>query len=113
MTQPTPEQIDRILAANTARCAPEAARQIAEGHLAAKTWEQTVRMTRELVHTIMRYSEDERRPRTLRQLRERPQIVLRVGDDVGTLYAGRNLGLLVSGVRLLPVTLDTPCEVLP
>ena len=63
--QPTPEQIDRILAANTERCAPEAARQIAEGQLTAKTWEQTVRMTRELVHTIMRYAEDERRPREL------------------------------------------------
>ena len=40
MTRPTPEQIDRILAANTARCAPEAARQIAEGQLTAKAWEQ-------------------------------------------------------------------------
>lgn len=63
MTQPTPEQIDRILAANTERCAPESARQIAEGQLTAKTWEQTVQMTRELVHTIMRHTEDERRPR--------------------------------------------------
>ena len=62
----TPKQIDRILAANTERCAPEAARQIAEGQLTAKTWEQTVQMTRELVHTIMRHTEDERRPRILR-----------------------------------------------
>ena len=68
MTQPTPEQIDRILAANTERCAPEAARQIAEGQLTAKTWEQTVQMTRELVHTIMRYAEDERRPRMTPEL---------------------------------------------
>ena len=36
MTQPTHEQINRILAANTARCAPEAARQIAEGQLTAR-----------------------------------------------------------------------------
>ena len=64
----TPEQIDRILAANTERCAPEAARQITEGQLTAKTWEQTVRMTRELVHTIMRYTEDERRPRMTPEL---------------------------------------------
>ena len=68
MTQPTPEQIDRILAANTERCAPEAARQIAEGQITAKTWEQTVRMTRELVHAIMRYAEDERRPRMMPEL---------------------------------------------
>ena len=68
MTQPTPEQIDRILAANTERCAPEAARQIAEGQLTAKTWEQTVRMTRELVHAIMRHTEDERRPRMTPEL---------------------------------------------
>ena len=68
MTRPTREQIDRILAANTARCAPEAAWQISEGHLTAKTWEQTVRMTRELVHTIMRYTEDERRPRMIPEL---------------------------------------------
>ena len=68
MTQPTPEQIDRILAANTERCAPEAARQVAEGHFTAKTWEQTVRMTRELVHTIMRYAEDELRPRMTPEL---------------------------------------------
>ena len=68
MTQPTREQIDRILAANTERCAPEAARQISEGHLTAKTWEQTVRMTRELVHTIMRHAEDERRPRMTPEL---------------------------------------------
>lgn len=67
MTQPTREQIDRILAANTERCAPEAARQIAEGQLTAKIWEQTVRMTRELVHT-MRYAEDERRPRMTPEL---------------------------------------------
>ena len=67
MIRPTPEQIDRILAANTERCAPEAARQIAEGQLTAKAWEQTVRMTRELVHT-MRYAEDERRPRMTPEL---------------------------------------------
>ena len=65
----TPEQkIDRILAANTERCAPEAARQIAEGQLTAKTWEQTVRMTRELVHATMRRTEDERRPRITPEL---------------------------------------------
>ena len=63
MTQPTPEQIDRILAANTERCTPEALAQIAEGKITAKAWEQTVRMTRELVHAIMRYAEGERRPR--------------------------------------------------
>ena len=68
MTRPTPEQINRILAANTERCAPEAARQITEGQLTAKTWEQTVRMTRELVHTIMRYAEGERRPRMTPEL---------------------------------------------
>lgn len=68
MTQPTPEQIDRILAANTERCAPEAARQITEGQLTAKAWEQTVRMTSELVHTTMRYAEDERRPRMTPEL---------------------------------------------
>ena len=59
---------DRILAANTERCAPEAARQITEGQLTAKAWEQTVRMTRELVHTTMRYAEDERRPRMTPEL---------------------------------------------
>ena len=64
MTQPTLEQIDRILAANTARCTPEALAQIAEGKITTEQWQQTVRMTRELVHT-MRYAEDERRPREL------------------------------------------------
>ena len=68
MIRPTPEQIDHILAANTERCAPEAARQIAEGHLTAKSWEQTVRMTHELVHATMRYAEDERRPRMTPEL---------------------------------------------
>ena len=67
MTQQlTPEQIDRILAANTARCTPEALAQIAEGKITAKAWEQTVQMTRELVH--MRYAEDERRPRMTPEL---------------------------------------------
>ena len=70
MTQPTPEQIDRILAANTARCTPEALAQIAEGKITAKAWEQSVRMTSELVHAIMRYAEDERRPRMTPELED-------------------------------------------
>ena len=56
MTRPTPEQIDRILAANTERCAPEAARQIAEGQLTAEQWRQTVRMTAELMRAL--YTEE-------------------------------------------------------
>ena len=48
----TPEQIDRILAANTARCAPEALAQIAEGKLTTEQWRQTVRMTSELMHAL-------------------------------------------------------------
>ena len=60
--------IDRILAANTERCAPEALAQIAEGKITTEQWRQTVRMTRELVHTIMRYAEDERRPRMTPEL---------------------------------------------
>lgn len=52
MTQPTPEQINRILAANTARCTPEAAAQIAAGQLTTKQWQQTVRITAELMHTL-------------------------------------------------------------
>lgn len=52
---------------------------------------------------------------TLRQLRARPQIRLRVGDEVGTLYAGGSLKLITHDGRglVVPVTLDTPCEVLP
>ena len=50
--QPTPEQIDHILAANTARCAPEALAQIAEGKLTTEQWRQTVRMTSELMHAL-------------------------------------------------------------
>ena len=68
MIHPTPEQINRILAANTARCTPEALAQIAEGKITAKAWEQTVRMTRELVHAIVRYADNERRPRMTPEL---------------------------------------------
>ena len=56
---------------------------------------------------------------TLRQVRHRPQILLRVGEDVGTLYvapSGEYALLVLNGQpmgRLQPVTLDTPCEVLP
>ena len=50
MTQPTPEQINHILAANTARCTPEALAQIAEGKITTEQWRQTVRMTAELMH---------------------------------------------------------------
>lgn len=55
---------------------------------------------------------------TLRQVRHRPQILLRVGGDVGTLYvapSGEYALLVLNGQlmgRLQPVTLDTPCEVL-
>ena len=50
MNQLTPDQINRILAANTARCAPEALAQITEGRITAEQWQQTVRMTSEIVH---------------------------------------------------------------
>ena len=50
MTQPTHEQINHILAANTARCTPEALAQIAEGKITTEQWRQTVRMTAELMH---------------------------------------------------------------
>ena len=46
------EQLHRILAANTIRCAPEAAAQIAAGQLTTEQWQQTVRMTAELMHTL-------------------------------------------------------------
>ena len=52
MIQPTPEQINHILAANTARCTPEATAQIAADQLATEQWQQTVRMTAELMHTL-------------------------------------------------------------
>ena len=52
MTRPTPEQINRILAANTTRCTPEALAQIAEGKITTEQWQQTVRMTAELMHTL-------------------------------------------------------------
>lgn len=45
-----PQAIDRILAANTTRCTPEALAQIAAGQLTAEQWQQTVRMTAELMH---------------------------------------------------------------
>lgn len=49
---------------------------------------------------------------TIRQLRARPQIRIRVGDDVGTVYTGRrDLGLLTER-GYLDVTLNTPCEVI-
>ena len=47
----TRERIDQILAANTARCTPEALAQIAEGRITAEQWQQTVRMTAEIAHT--------------------------------------------------------------
>ena len=59
MTQPTPEQIDRILAANTDRCTPEALAQIAEGKLTTEQWRQTVRMTSELMHALHTKEETE------------------------------------------------------
>ena len=52
MTRPTPEQINRILAANTARCTPEALAQIAAGQLTTEQWRQTLRMTSELMHAL-------------------------------------------------------------
>ena len=52
MTRPTHEQINHILAANTARCTPEALAQIAEGKITTEQWQQTVRMTAELMHTL-------------------------------------------------------------
>ena len=55
----TPEQIDRILAANTIRCAPEALAQIAEGKLTTKQWQQAVRMTAELMHALHTKEETE------------------------------------------------------
>ncbi len=48
----TPEQINRILAANIARCTPEALAQIAEGKLTTEQWQQAVRMTAELMHAL-------------------------------------------------------------
>ena len=55
----TPEQINRILAANTARCTPEALAQIAEGKLTTEQWRQTVRMTSELMHALHTKEETE------------------------------------------------------
>ena len=49
MNQLAPDQIDKIIAANTARCAPEALAQIAEGRITAEQWQQTVRMTAEIM----------------------------------------------------------------
>ena len=45
-----PQAIDRILAANTTRCTPEALAQVAACQLTAEQWQQTVRMTAELMH---------------------------------------------------------------
>ena len=59
MIRPTPEQIDRILAANTARCAPEALAQIAEGKLTTEQWQQSVRMTADLMHALHTKEETE------------------------------------------------------
>ena len=50
MNQLTPDQIDKIIAANTARCTPEALAQIAEGRITAEQWAATVRMTAEFMH---------------------------------------------------------------
>ena len=50
MNQLTPDQINRILAANTARCAPEALAQIAEGKFTIEQWQQNMRMVSEIVH---------------------------------------------------------------
>ena len=52
MNQLTPDQINRILAANTARCAPEAAAQIAEGRITFEQWQQNMRMVSEIMHTL-------------------------------------------------------------
>ena len=50
MNQLTPDQINRILAANTIRCTPEAAAQIAEGRITAEQWQQNMRMVSEIMH---------------------------------------------------------------
>ena len=50
MSQLTPDQIDKIIAANTARCAPEALAQIAEGRITFEQWQQNMRMVPEIVH---------------------------------------------------------------
>ena len=55
----TPEQINRILAANTARCTPDALAQIAEGKLTTEQWQQSVRMTAELMHALHTKEETE------------------------------------------------------
>ena len=55
----TPEQINSILAANTARCTPEALAQIAEGKLTTEQWRQTLRMTSELMHALHTEKETE------------------------------------------------------
>ena len=59
MTRPTPEQINHILAANTARCTPEALAQIAEGKITTEQWQQTVRMTAELMRALHTKEETE------------------------------------------------------
>ena len=59
MNQLTPDQIDKIIAANTARCAPEALAQIAEGRITAEQWQQTLRMTSELMHALHTKEETE------------------------------------------------------
>ena len=59
MNQLTPDQINRILAANTIRCTPEASAQIAEGRITAEQWQQTVRMTSELMHALHTKEETE------------------------------------------------------
>ena len=53
MNQLTPDQIDKIIAANTARCAPEALAQIAEGKFTIEQWQQTVRVTAEIMHASL------------------------------------------------------------
>ena len=55
----TPEQINRILAVNTARCTPEALAQIAEGKITTEQWRQTLRMTSELMHALHTNEETE------------------------------------------------------
>ena len=59
MNQLTPDQIDKIIAANTARCTPEALAQIAEGKITAEQWQQTLRMTSELMHALHTKEETE------------------------------------------------------
>ena len=59
MTRPTPEQINRILAANTTRCTPEALAQIAEGKITTEQWRQALRMTSELMHALHAKEETE------------------------------------------------------